>query len=302
MDLPTLIFAAAIGLFSSRLSSLLEHLWKLLAALLFRTVVFPENPNALCDLILSRNRRNYAFMADGDDLLDTCYIIWLDRSWLSVAFVHYRNTRRRFSLSGPDGFTSVTVLTSSAEAALLRLLKLDVPSVCITHCAGNIRTSAYVPVDLALRPTACQSHVVAAIDTQFSQRRRASVLLYGPPGTGKTTAANFWSAHSLELGIVANIIWFNEGAPNLSLHPSSRRPCVIVVNEIDLVLKTAEFKEKSSASALTLAQLLSLLDYWSCLDNVIVVATLNGTPDDLPKAIIRLGRFNQHIEMTEKVA
>lgn len=136
-----------------------------------------------------------------------------------------------------------------------------------------------------------------------------NILLYGPPGTGKTMIAKAIAGHAgvpLFLLSGADLIgqYIGEGERLIrdffnSAKKTAREEntCVIcVIDEIDAIggkrnLEATSGGNKSYNSLLT--QLLSKIGQDS--DGVFLIATTNVEPKSLDEALIRPGRFDQHI-------
>jgi len=131
------------------------------------------------------------------------------------------------------------------------------------------------------------------------------VLLSGPPGTGKTLLARavagqagvpFFHAAGSEFDEVL----VGQGARrvrDLFRAAKLRAPCVIFIDEVDSV------GSKRTSSALhpyanqTINQLLSEMDGFRANEGIIVLGATNR-PSELDKALLRPGRFDTKVEVT----
>lgn len=134
------------------------------------------------------------------------------------------------------------------------------------------------------------------------------LLLSGPPGTGKTLLAR---AMANEAGISfvsgSYAIWqrYKDGhlgtmlkAMNSTfLEAVESAPCILFIDEID-VFRTRTYRDDhgSSYSEKVTAALLEQLDGVAGREGVVVLAACNH-PDRVDPAVIRSGRFDQHIRI-----
>jgi transitional endoplasmic reticulum ATPase len=128
------------------------------------------------------------------------------------------------------------------------------------------------------------------------------VLLVGPPGTGKTLTAR---SLSQELGVNYMAIvgpeimgkYYGEAEGRLrSLFEKASRntPCLIFIDEIDSLAPDRASVE-GEVEKRVVAQLLSLMDGFSDIEGVIVVAATNR-PEQLDAALRRPGRFDREVQ------
>ena len=133
------------------------------------------------------------------------------------------------------------------------------------------------------------------------------VLLYGPPGTGKTLLAR---AVAGEAGVPFYTIsgsdfvemFVGVGASrvrDLFKTAKENSPCIIFVDEIDAVgrQRGAGMGGGHDEREQTLNQLLVEMDGFSDRENVILMAATNR-PDILDPALLRPGRFDRQIPVT----
>lgn len=145
-------------------------------------------------------------------------------------------------------------------------------------------------------------------------------LFHGPPGTGKTSCV-YALAHKLDCSVYALSL---KDVTNLKASLGLiKEPCIILIEEIDLQIKTSALAAKlCSAKAILsvgasgpndnvkkralkqtsmgindedlISDLMTVLDGYSCsLDKCVIVMTTNHI-DNIPKALIRPGRIDRH--------
>lgn len=137
-------------------------------------------------------------------------------------------------------------------------------------------------------------------DDEYNLPPQKGVLLYGPPGCSKTLTAkavaavyglNFINIKGAEL--VSMYVGESERAiREIFRKARSAAPCVIFFDEIDAI---ASERDTSGAKGLNVVTtLLNEMDGFESLKGVIVLAATNK-PDVLDPAIMRPGRFDEHI-------
>lgn len=136
------------------------------------------------------------------------------------------------------------------------------------------------------------------------------VLLYGPPGTGKTMVARAVAAacHAhTEVVSGPEVVGAVAGESEQNLErvfqrASERRPCVVVLDEVDVIGPRRDGATATSADRRLTAALLRLLDDSSAsgtdgpLAGVFVIGTTNRV-DALDKALRRAGRFDEELHV-----
>ncbi|EAS05449.2 ATP-dependent metalloprotease FtsH (macronuclear) [Tetrahymena thermophila SB210] len=140
-------------------------------------------------------------------------------------------------------------------------------------------------------------------------RLRKGVLIYGPPGTGKTMLAKATAGESNANFIFTTASEFVEmyvgvGAKRVrDLFSKARKfaPCIIFIDEIDGVGSRRKNKESEQQGAemeraTTLNQLLTEMDGFQQMENIVVIAATNRLQliDD---ALLRSGRFDTKIKV-----
>ena len=128
------------------------------------------------------------------------------------------------------------------------------------------------------------------------------VLLYGPPGTGKTriakalaneTNSNFFEVSGSEfvekfVGVGAKRV------RKLFENARKKAPSIIFIDELDSIGKKRGSGQSSDEREQTINELLVQLDGFKGSEGVMVIAATNRL-DTLDEALIRAGRFGQHL-------
>jgi len=131
------------------------------------------------------------------------------------------------------------------------------------------------------------------------------VLLYGPPGTGKTLLAkavaneadsNFISVKGPEL-LDKYVGESEQGVRDVFAKARENAPTVVFFDEIDaLAGERGTSAGDTGVGERVVSQLLTELDGLEALEDVVVVATTNR-PELVDDALLRPGRFDQHIHV-----
>lgn len=126
------------------------------------------------------------------------------------------------------------------------------------------------------------------------------MLLYGPPGCSKTLTAQAVAAN-YEMNFIAvkgaELISMYVGESERSVREIFRKartakPCIIFFDEIDSIASERDAAGTKGLNVLT--TLLNEMDGFESLDGVFVLAATNK-PEVLDPAIMRPGRFDQHL-------
>ena len=129
------------------------------------------------------------------------------------------------------------------------------------------------------------------------------VLLYGPPGTGKTliakavareSGASFYSIQGPEI-IGKYYGQSEERLREIFNNAKENSPSIIFVDEIDSIAPNRN-NTSGEVERRVVAQLLTLMDGLSSMDDVIVIAATNRE-DSIDPALRRPGRFDREIEI-----
>ncbi|WP_312912474.1 CDC48 family AAA ATPase [Natronosalvus caseinilyticus] len=133
------------------------------------------------------------------------------------------------------------------------------------------------------------------------------VLLYGPPGTGKTLLAkavaseaqsNFISIKGPEL-LNKYVGESEKGVREVFSKARENAPTVVFFDEIDsIATERGRGVGESNVGERVVSQLLTELDGLEELEDVVVVATTNR-PDLIDEALLRPGRLDRHVEVSE---
>ncbi|WAL59274.1 AAA family ATPase [Thermocoleostomius sinensis] len=128
------------------------------------------------------------------------------------------------------------------------------------------------------------------------------VLLVGPPGTGKTLTARAL-AEALGVNFIAIVgpevigKYYGEAEArlrNLFEKAANAAPCIVFIDEIDS-LAPDRTKVEGEVEKRLVAQLLSLMDGFTSINGVIVLAATNR-PHHLDPALRRPGRFDREVQ------
>ena len=133
------------------------------------------------------------------------------------------------------------------------------------------------------------------------------VLLYGPPGTGKTLLAkavaneansNFISIKGPEL-LNKYVGESEKGVREVFSKARENAPTVVFFDEIDAIAsERGRGVGDSNVGERVVSQLLTELDGLEELEDVVVIATTNR-PDLIDDALLRPGRLDRHVEVSE---
>jgi len=138
------------------------------------------------------------------------------------------------------------------------------------------------------------------IDNLLGLEAQKGVLLYGPPGCSKTLTAQA-IATSYDLNFIAvkgaELISMYVGESERAVREVFRkakqaRPCIIFFDEIDSI--GAEREGGASKGLNVLTTLLTEMDGFETMKGVLVLAATNK-PEILDPALLRPGRFDEHV-------
>ena len=112
------------------------------------------------------------------------------------------------------------------------------------------------------------------------QIRPKKILLYGPSGSGKTTLAQIiaqaigWQCVFVSAGLLGNE-FKNSVAQNLrrAIEPYLGQPCVVVIDEIDAILKTS--KNEKDLDINTPKQIWEIFDLCAQIPNIVLIGITN---------------------------
>ncbi|OGH96570.1 MAG: hypothetical protein A2039_00670 [Candidatus Melainabacteria bacterium GWA2_34_9] len=130
-------------------------------------------------------------------------------------------------------------------------------------------------------------------------------ILYGPPGTGKSLVAealaNEVDAHFIKMnGLELETKWVGETEKNwrsLFEEAKDKKPTIIFIDEFDAVAKKRAGSDTSRHDDKTVNQILTLMsDLEKSKEPVHVIVATNKF-EQLDDAIVRSGRFGNHIEV-----
>lgn len=129
------------------------------------------------------------------------------------------------------------------------------------------------------------------------------VLLVGPPGTGKSLLAKAIAGEAgcaffYKSGSEFDEVYVGVGAErikNLIKKARQHSPAIIFIDEIDQ-LTPDRLRFSMNGGSQTLNQLLTEMDGFKALENVIIIAATN-LPEKVDKAMLRPGRFDKIINI-----
>lgn len=139
-----------------------------------------------------------------------------------------------------------------------------------------------------------------AIFDKFKVGIPNGILLFGPPGCGKTFIVEKLS-EEIELPLIKNSVadmgstYQHQTSINIKkMFEDARKqaPCILFLDEIDAITSKRD-SQTTDAKSEELSQFLQELNNIA-KDNVIVIGATNR-PDEMDSAILRSGRFDNHI-------
>ncbi|WP_089825261.1 AAA family ATPase [Halogranum amylolyticum] len=187
----------------------------------------------------------------------------------------------------------------STDPSALREVFVEVPDVTWDDVGGLEAT-----VDRLRETVQWPLEYPEAFD-RVSMRPATGVLLYGPPGTGKTLLAkvvaneaqsNFISIKGPEL-LNKYVGESEKGVREVFEKARANAPTVVFFDEIDaLAAERGGAGSDAGVGERVVSQLLTELDGLEELEDVVVIATTNRR-DLLDDALLRPGRFDQHVHV-----
>ena len=159
-------------------------------------------------------------------------------------------------------------------------------------------TPEFVKVLLAAAPQKFKEAIAKVKDPNCPDELRIKrILLHGAPGNGKTTLAEL-AAHEMGINFVlinSSLLgteYMNSTAQNLmrKIEPHLDRPCLILLDEADSVLKEATGSNDPAQG--TAQQVWQVLDELGKLPHVVIIGTTNNIKN-MPEPV--QSRFSKHI-------
>lgn len=123
---------------------------------------------------------------------------------------------------------------------------------------------------------------------------RRGHLYYGPPGNGKTSLIKAIAGHFKMNIKVLNLTSSNIDDSNLSTLLANSTEDIILIEDIDSVIKGREVSGDTLTNALTFSGVLNALDGIISSNGRIIIMTTNHI-EDLDEALIRPGRIDEKI-------
>jgi SpoVK/Ycf46/Vps4 family AAA+-type ATPase len=142
------------------------------------------------------------------------------------------------------------------------------------------------------------------ISKAYNVRPAKGILLFGPPGTGKTVMMRAL-ANEVRAGFfyvkASNLISAFPGETekaisNIFKIAKKHAPCVLFFDEVDSVAESRQSATINESSRQAISQLLTEMDGFQQINNVIIVGATNA-PNVMDPAILRPGRFDKIIYM-----
>ena len=223
------------------------------------------------------------------------WVIPKDLKWLPFGFSKFSDFSNSNTGDGLSSNMSIKIGNITDESTL-KPVKRNIPKVKFADIKGQDKAIETV-FDTILLPFNHVEH----FEKLGLSATGSGALLYGPPGNGKTLIAK---AIASEMDALIEIIsgpellskWMGESEEKLRsifLRAKEFAPSVILFDELDAIAPVRSASLDHSYKGIV-AQLLVLLDGLESRGSIYVLGTTNRI-DDIDKALLRPGRFDNHV-------
>lgn len=235
--------------------------------------------------------------------------------WMNgPVFVH--KTQTSIPNGGTKNHCELFIFGAAAHKTVTKLLMGETDRIWVTHVdAATIwRTDVNnVPTLITHAPRKWQTSVINVIMGQYEKHQHASVLIYGKAGIGKSEIALLLNKAMRKDGAIEPYTVISDPTnrgiiiTDLVWQPPRINPRIILWNEYDRIVAQAENGDKAKPSdGFCIAQcrttFLNILDRLNTMEHVVLIATMNAEPSQLPdEAYVRKGRFDLVIKAEEEV-
>jgi hypothetical protein len=247
------------------------------------------------------------------------HFVWLKGPMV----VYYSSGRGGSSSSCYSGYLIYAPCRATAESLQSIFAIQDTKKQIKIMYVGDENATEIRYAVLRFTPNDWQKAAIASAYKMYKQDGHAAILVCGKPGTGKTSLGILLAKHIMTETretptLVQNFDITKPGNSISNITVSNNRiTCmtIVMLDEFDTAIKHAEGADKQSnvtkieiigsakankSHASTPASLLSFLDRFEWLPQVIVIATTNETLETMTTGAFarytRKGRFNLHIE------